>query len=654
MPRQKSPAPFPRSRCALLLVLWALSGAAVLLTFSTLQKIYLGIALHDLRSYLAPFFFGGTGGLLLGLYQLKLRRFNCELTENESRYRNLYQNTPVMLHSINRQGQLVSASRHWLETLGYSESEVLGRKLTDFFSESSRHFAESSALPDFFRNGFVRDIPYQMVKKSGETIDVLLSAVAERDERGEFVRSLAVAVDVTERKRAESAAHRLAYYDPLTGLPNRVLFQDRLGQSLAQAHRSGGRVALLYLDLDRFKGINDTLGHSFGDLVLREVAGRLGGCLREGDTLARLGGDEFVLLLTGDQGDLALGGFAKCILNAFTHSLVIQEREVFTAASIGIALYPEDGSDPETLLRNADIAMYAAKSSGRNTYQFFSEEMNAAAVEKLSLETHLRRALERGELSLAYQPQVDLRSGEITGLETLLRWNRPGVGAIPPDRFVPVAEETGLILPIGEWALRTACAQGRAWQDAGYPPLRIAVNLSASQIKQPRFIDLIDRVLEETGLDPHRLEIELTESTIMENAPDTIMAMTDLKVRGIQLAIDDFGTGYSSLTYLKHFPINRIKIAQEFVRDIPSDPDDAAIVEAIIAMAHSLDLNVIAEGVEKREQLEFLRARRCHEMQGFYFAQPLRAWEVTRLFTEGKIQPGVCLFGEGGTDPARQ
>ena len=608
-----------------------LAGALLLSALNLLQNYLQGIP-FERSTYLLPILFGGLIGLIFGLWEARLQISTGKLRRSERRYRRLYQNTPVMLHSIDRSGRLVNVSNYWLQSLGYSREEVIGRPLSDFLSHKSQRLAEKSVLPAFFKAGHVENIPYQMLKKTGETIDILLSAVAERNDQGEVEHSLAVVTDVTERRKAEREIQKLAYYDTLTGLPNRLLFLDRLHLALAQARREGRNVGVLFLDLDRFKSINDTMGHVAGDMLLKYVARRLQGCVRQSDTVARLGGDEFVVVLPGVHTEQDLTAFARKILETVSRPVRLGEKKVFSTASIGISVFPTDADNLDALLRNADIAMYAAKDRGKNTYQFFSEEMNARVVEDLGLETRLRMAMKNDELFLAYQPQMDMRTGKITGVEALLRWRHPEAGVIGPSAFIRVAEETGLIIPIGEWVLRTACVQAQQWQEKGYSPLRMAVNISGRQFDQPDFIDRIDRILHQTGLAPHRLELELTESIVMENVPETIMTLTDLKVRGIHLAIDDFGTGYSSLSYLKHFPFDRIKIAQEFVRDLTIDPEDAAIVEAITRMAFILGLEVIAEGVEKKEQLDFLRDCHCLDMQGFYFSRPLSAEDMTGVF----------------------
>ena len=564
--------------------------------------------------------------------------------ESSLNYRALYLRTPMMMHSIDPSGRLVAVSDFWLEVLGYRRKEVLGRLLTDFFTDSSRIFAQKIALPQFFQLGTVRDVPYQMVRKNGEVLDVLISASAERAADGTIVRSMAGIVDVTERKKAELEARRLAHYDFLTGQPNRYLLQDRLQQALARADREGHKIGVMYVDLDRFKWVNDTLGHAAGDSLLQKAAARLQSCVRKADTVARFGGDEFVVLLYGFDAEDEPGHFAQRFLDVLHEPIHLGGVELFNSASIGIALYPSDGRDVDTLLRNADTAMYAAKELGRNNFQFFSPQMNARVTEKLDMESRLRSALKTGALFLEYQPQFDLHSCRVTGFEALVRWRDPVEGVIPPGTFIPVAEETGLIYPLGEWVLRSACHQARAWQQAGFPPVRMAVNVSAKQLRRYDFIEMVEAILDETGLPAHCLEIEMTESVVMANIEESITTLTDLKVRNVSLAIDDFGTGYSSLVYLKHFPFDRVKIAQEFIHAVPENTDDMAIVDAILVMAASLKLDVIAEGVETRAQLDFLRARRCRDMQGFYFSPPAPAQEMTEFLRQGWSGNRLCPY----------
>ncbi|WP_305042538.1 putative bifunctional diguanylate cyclase/phosphodiesterase [Geoalkalibacter sp.] len=427
----------------------------------------------------------------------------------------------------------------------------------------------------------------------------------------------------TERSEALEQVERLAYFDPLTGLPNRRMFLERLGQAVALAQREGQQLALLFLDLDRFKDINDTLGHDGGDQLLKAVASRLRGCVRQADTVARHGGDEFVIILHAIHGQGQAEAVAKKILAAFAEPFQISGREVYSSTSVGIALSPADGTDVDTLIRHADAAMYTAKAEGRQTYRFFSMEMNRRIQAKLLLEQHLRLAWQRGEIFLRYQPQIDLRSAEVVGVEALLRWHSPVLGEIEPERFIPLAEETGMILPLGEWMLRQACRQVRAWHDSGFGGLRLAVNISARQFRQSDFIDLMDDILAESGLKPRSLVLEMTESTVMDKSEEAIMTLTDLKIRGLSLSLDDFGTGYSSLNHLRSFPIDQIKIDRSFLADLERPYGQAAIIEAMIAMAHSLGLRVVAEGVEERSHIDFLRVRNCDEAQGYFLARPL-------------------------------
>ena len=556
-------------------------------------------------------------------------------------FKTLYLNTPMMLHSIDANGCLLTVSDFWLETLGYVREEVVGRKLTDFFTNKSRDLAEETILPHFFEVGSVKDIPYQMLKKNGEIIDVLISAKSERDTNGKIIHSMAGIVDVTERKKAEEEVHRLAHYDTLTGQPNRFLLQERLRHALVQAQRDQNKVGVLFVDLDRFKWVNDTLGHACGDQLLQQVARKMQECVRQGDTVARFGGDEFVVILYGFSSDDEPPHFAERFIDTLSQPVTLEGVEVFNSASIGIAIYPTDGKDVETLLRNADTAMYSAKEHGRNTYQFYSGAMNERARTKLGMEARMRRALKEQEFFLVYQPQFDLRSRRISGLEALVRWQDPELGLIQPNDFIKVAEDSGLIYPLGEWVLSTACMQAKAWQEQGFPKVRMAVNVSATQFRRHDFVEMVEDRLQSSGLAPECLEIELTESLVMEDIKLGLERLTDLKVRKIKLAIDDFGTGYSSLLYLKHFPFDRIKIAQEFVQDVPDDPDDVAIVEAIFGMANSLNLEVIAEGVETRKQFDYLHACRCREIQGHYFSRPQSAGALNSFIRNGWAQSEV-------------
>jgi diguanylate cyclase (GGDEF)-like protein len=424
---------------------------------------------------------------------------------------------------------------------------------------------------------------------------------------------------------------RLAYYDTLTSLPNRTLFEDRLTQAVALAHRANKRVAVLFIALDQLKKVNDTLGHRAGDQLMQQVAGRLRACVTESDTVARFGGDQFVLMLpeietTKDALDVIVS-----IQEALNPSFRLDRQELFATASVGISFFPDDGKETSSLVKNAGAALYRAKKSGGNEYRFYTADMHARASKRFELETSLRHAIDNHELLLHYQPRVAIDSLEIVGVEALIRWQHPQLGLVPPGDFIPLAEETGLILPIGEWVLREACRQNRAWQDKGFARMRVGVNISARQFQQQNLAETVMRILEETELGPEFLELELTESSIMSNAEATIVVLNKLQTKGIAISVDDFGTGFSSLSYLKRLPIDSLKVDQSFVRDLATDPDDAALVMAIVSLAHTLRLRVVAEGVETADQLRFLRLLRCDEIQGYLISKPLPVAGLERL-----------------------
>ena len=469
--------------------------------------------------------------------------------------------------------------------------------------------------------------------RGGKGVGEMLSVPTEWDGKS---ASLISVRDITDRKHAEEIIQHQAYHDALTQLPNRLLFIDRLDQELSRRSSQKRPVAVLFLDLDQFKQINDTLGHSVGDALLRGVSERLRGCLREGDTIARLGGDEFTMILTDLAQSDDIAEVAKKLLAIFSDPFRMETRELFVTASIGISVYPADGENAETLIKHADTAMYRAKEHGRNTFRFYVPSMNAKVSERLALETGLRHAMERNEFHLVYQPQVDLQSAEIIGVEALLRWRRADGTMVGPDQFIPVAEETGLIVPIGEWVLRKACEQAAAWKTAGPFGLLVAVNISGVQFRHGGLVESVRRILEATRLDPRNLELELTES-IIQNADATITTLRELSGMNIQIAIDDFGTGYSSLSYLNRFPINKLKIDRSFVKDIPHRSDGCSIVNAIITLAHSLRLKAVAEGVSTPEQMEFLKALNCDIVQGYLISQPLPAEAVWRLLSTNTV-----------------
>ena len=461
---------------------------------------------------------------------------------------------------------------------------------------------------------------------------------AANDQLAQVNLELAAAMESKDRQ-----IERVAHYDALTGLPNRILFLDRLEQELARAHRDNHMVAVLSLDLDRFKQINDSYGHPVGDQLLQAVAGRLSGQVRACDTVARTAGDEFGLVLTDLKAAHDAAEVAQKLLDSFVHNPISAgDSEIFVTLSMGISIYPLDGLNTATMLKNAEAAQHQAKDEGRNNFQFYAEHMNATAWQRLNLETELRRAIEREEFTLHYQPKVDMDSARIVGMEALLRWQSPDRGLVMPGEIIPLLEETGLILPVGEWALRAACRQARAWQTAGLSNIHIAVNLSTLQFRQPDFAGLVLGILNENGLDPAlgEIELELTESLLMSNADGAIDTLNKLHESGIRFSIDDFGTGYSNLSYLKRFPISSLKIDRSFVHDLSSDRDDEAIVAAIIALGHSLGLGIIAEGVETVGQLAQLRKMGCNEMQGYLFSRPVPSAEMTYLLQKGETLNG--------------
>ena len=460
---------------------------------------------------------------------------------------------------------------------------------------------------------------------------------------------VALVRDITERKQAEEQIAYLAYHDSLTGMPNNRLFKDRLRQGLAHAQRNNIMMAVMFLDLDRFKLINDTMGHDVGDKLLQITAERLSEVIRRSDALAlnkspilnssvaRLGGDEFTVMLEDVASTRAVARVAERMIEAVSEPIRINDHEVYTSTSIGIAIYPEDGQDVDKLLKHADAAMYHAKKEGRNNFQFFNQSMNDASVERLALESAMRKAIANQELSLYYQPQVSVVSGQLVGMEALIRWQHPEKGFISPAVFIPVAEETDMIMEIGEWVIQEACRQAAEWRDRGFKPVRISVNVSAKQLRDKRLPDIIASNIFDTGLEPKYLGIELTESAIIIEPDMALSRLHNIKALGVKLSLDDFGTGYSSLSYLKRFPIDTLKIDQAFVRDIRVDQEDAALVKAIIAMAHSLGMDVVAEGVELTEQLEFLGANACDTIQGYLFSRPVPAAEIEHMLGKAHI-----------------
>jgi diguanylate cyclase (GGDEF)-like protein/PAS domain S-box-containing protein len=532
---------------------------------------------------------------------------------------------------------LVYVNRAFERVTGYGREEAIGRNCR-FLQGADREQPELDKIRRAIAEEHDAQALLRNYRKDGSLFWNMLYVTPVLDPRsGTVTHFVGVQYDITEIKRYQDELEHQANHDALTGLANRNLLKDRLQQSLALAHRYERPFSLAFIDLDNFKLINDSLGHDIGDRLLKIVAERLVTCVREGDTVARLGGDEFVLLVTEQGRDDSVYRIVQRVMAAISQPFVIDKREFKVTCSVGVATFPHDGEDPDTLLRNADTAMYRAKDLGRNTFQLYSSEMNANFGERLTLETDLWKALERDEFVLHYQPKVDLKTGRIIGMEALLRWQHPVSGMVPPGKFIPVAEESSLIVQIGNWVIHEACRQNKAWQDDGLRYVPIAVNISARQLQDRNLVETVRAALESTRLRAEHLEIELTESAVMLNADETINTMAVLRGMDVRISLDDFGTGYSSLSYLKRFPVTGLKIDQSFVRDIAYDPDDAAIVRAIVAVAQELMLDVTAEGVETVEQLEFLKAHGCGEAQGYYFARPVPASEMQALLERGSL-----------------
>ncbi|NMG56176.1 putative bifunctional diguanylate cyclase/phosphodiesterase [Aromatoleum aromaticum] len=532
----------------------------------------------------------------------------------------------MITDSLNR---IVSVNRAFTTVTGYSADEVLGRnpKLLASGRHDRDFYREMWSAIE--RNGsWSGEISNR--RKNGEIYNEWLTIHAVRNEAGSIENCIAIYAEITDQRAAASRIRFLAHYDPLTLLPNRALLQDRMHQGLAHAAREGTRAAVLFLDLDRFKTINDSLGHLVGDHLLQEVAKRLKASVREDDTVARRGGDEFIVMLPHVDSAEQAAHVAGKIIEAMEQTIPVNGYVLNVSFSIGISVFPDDAMDPDTLIRNADIAMYRSKASGRNQFQFFTADMNAHALERLALENDLHRAVERGEFRLMFQPQFD-GSGGIIGAEALLRWQHPQRGLVTPAEFIPVAEETGLIVPIGAWVLERACQQVGAWREAGLKKITVSVNISALQFSQKNLLELIRRLLAVSNIEPGTLELELTESVLMHDHVATSGLMSELKEMGVRMAIDDFGTGYSSLSYLRSFPISKLKIDQSFVRDLSDGGDAGAITGAIIGLAKNLNMRVIAEGVETAQQASFLQAQCCDEFQGHFFSQPVSPEKFAEL-----------------------
>jgi len=543
-----------------------------------------------------------------------------QVARAELRYQQLNQLAPDAIFLLDHEMNICELNAAGASLLDESPEYLKGRNLGDFvvgdlelltrlatgLEVGSRHFEANVRCADGTR------IPVEIHANRPLPDEKMIQA---------FFR------DISALQRSRDELYHLAHHDPLTKLPNRLFFHDRLNHAIELARREGRQVAVLFMDLDRFKNVNDTLGHPIGDKLLLEVAKRIRARMREEDTLARLGGDEFILLIEQRGVDQEVVMIAQKLLDAFVQPFSVDGHDLYLSASIGISLFPMDGQNSATLVRNADMAMYRAKEQGRNNFQFYTQELTSGAVERVALETAMRRALKRGELMLHYQPQVDLKSGLLTGVEALIRWQHPDMGLVLPERFIHLAEDNGLIRPIGEWVLFNACDQIRSWRDQGFMVPRISVNLSGHQLKKAGFVDMVRHVLRETGIDPDWLELEITESYIMSRADEAIEMLDELKAMGVQLTIDDFGTGYSSLSHLKRLPVHKLKIDRAFIQGVPEDINDSAIARAVIALGSSMQLSVIAEGVETEYQQEFLRNEGCNEGQGYLYSPPVSASE---------------------------
>ncbi|ADJ28420.1 bifunctional diguanylate cyclase/phosphodiesterase [Nitrosococcus watsonii] len=583
----------------------------------------------NLIDYLHPFL--STCGSILDAYHNDQRRKNAE-----SRLRltaKVFESTVEGVIITDTQAYIVDVNEAFTHITGITRAEIMGQHLSRLQPKQGKPISFQRIRRSIKSTGQWQGELWSQ-RKNGELYPLWVTANAVRNSQEAITHFVAIFSDITLRKQTEQRLYHLAHHDALTGLPNRSLFLDRLEHAIHHAQRHDHRLAVLFIDLDRFKFVNDTLGHPIGDSLLKQVAERMRLNVRAEDTIARLGGDEFTVIIENFTDTSALSLIAQKIIEACKEPFNIKGKELFISASIGISLYPEDGHEANMLLQHADAAMYRAKKRGKSCYQFFTTDINTAATEQLALENLLREALARKEFQLYYQPIIDLESGAIVSVEALIRWLDPQLGLISPDTFIPLAEETGLILPLGEWVLLTACTQASIWNQCNPYPIRIAINLSAHQLEQADFSERVSKILKKTALLPHHLELELTESMLINRMESSLKTLNTLKKMGCRLSLDDFGTGYSSLAYLKRFPIDTVKIDRSFVQDISIDPDDAAITTAVTTMAHSLKRKVIAEGVETREHVDFLNKINVDEAQGYFISHPLPASDLSQLLKE--------------------
>ena len=582
-----------------------------------------------------------TGAVVTFLDISERKQAERALRDSEETYRSIFENAIFGIFRSTPDGTLLDVNPAMMKMLGYdSKEELLSKNLgRDIYINPG---ARERVMQGYEVGGRVDGVETAWKRKDGTIITTRLCGGMISGESGEGRHFEVIVEDITERKAAEQRVQFLAYYDSLTELPNRALARDRIAVAVANARRLDTKVAVFLIDIDHFKSINDSLGHTTGDLVLQRMGERLRATIREQDTVARLGGDEFLAVLNVVRGSDEIVATADRVLRTIAGGFVIHDQPQATTCSIGISVFPDDGDEAETLIKNADTAMYVAKDSGRNTWQIFSGDMHTTVVERWQLQNSLPQALESNQLFVVYQPQVDIRTGRISGAEALVRWNHPEMGPIPPEKLISLAENSGLILPLGEWVLRTACSQALNWQQEGLPALPVAVNVSAVQLRKQGFAELVEQVLKETRLPPECLDLELTESLLISNADRMLSVMRSLRRLGVKLTIDDFGTGYSSLSYLNKFPVHKLKIDRSFVQDLGTNRDSSAITTTIISLAKAINLTVLAEGVETESQLAYLRANGCDEVQGFYFGMPLDA----DVFTETLRCPAASRSGD--------
>ncbi len=564
-------------------------------------------------------------------------RMEKALRQSEEKYRTILESIQEGYFEIDITGKYTFFNDSMCRIHGYSKEELMGMNHRQHTDKETKNKLFQVFNKVYNTGEPAKGVDWQIIRKDGTKRYIESSVSLQKDSSGKPIGFRGIVRDVTERKRAEERIQYLATHDALTGLPNRLMFGQLINHAIQAARRYQRQLAVFFIDLDRFKTINDSLGHEAGDQLLQEIAKRFKKSLRGVDVVGRLGGDEFIILIEDVDELSQVGTLAHKILSSAIQPIVLLGEECRVTASIGISIYPRDGEDEQALMKNADMAMYVAKEEGKNNYQFYSKDIQSLSNKRFSIETNLRRALERNELSLEYQAKVDFKTGAITGVEALLRWDNPYLGSVTPMQFIPVAEETGLIVPIGRWVMKTACAQNVAWQRQGLPPVCTAVNLSLRQLMDDNLLKDIKAALVDSGMAPNLLELEITESMVMQNPARLIEVLTNIKKMGVRLAIDNFGTGYASLTQLRNFPIDTIKLDKSFIRNLPQDSKDKAIPQAIITMGKTLKLTVVAEGVETQEQKDFLRDLICDEMQGFYFSKPIALDQFGDLLRNNNI-----------------